>query len=163
MARKQLHLQQQILLSAAGSDPATFTVTPVNDAPVLDNIEISALTYTEGSPAVAITNTMTATDIDNTNLASAIISISSNYASDQDQLTFVNANNISGSWNAISGTMTLSGSSSVPNYQSALRSVKYINNSSNPNTALRTITFTANDGTLTSIPETRNISISSNE
>ena len=144
---------------ATGSDPATFTVTPVNDAPVLDNIETSTLTYSEGSPAVAITNTMTATDIDNINLASAIISISSNYASDQDQLTFVNANNIAGSWNAISGTMTLSGSSSVANYQSALRSVKYINNSPNPNTALRTITFTANDGVASSFPETRNISI----
>ncbi len=144
---------------ASGSDPATFTVTPVNDPPVLDNIEVSALTYTEGSPAVAITNTMTATDIDNTNLASAVISISSNYASDQDQLTFVNANNITGSWNALNGTMTLSGSSSVANYQSALRSVKYINNSPNPNTALRTITFTANDGVASSFPETRNISI----
>ena len=49
----------------------SITVTPVNDAPVLAGIEAAALGYTEKDPATPITSTITASDVDNTNLAGA--------------------------------------------------------------------------------------------
>ena len=106
-----------------------------------------------------ITGTITATDADNSNLASALITISSNYQNGEDQLSFTNANGITGSWNAATGQLTLTGSSSVANYQAALRSVKYDNLSTNPNMATRTITFRVSDGIENSNTQSRNISI----
>ena len=81
----------------------TLTVTPVNDAPVLAAIEGTPLAYTENDPATAITATITASDVDNTNLASATIQITSNYQSGQDMLSFTDTANITGSWNAANG------------------------------------------------------------
>ena len=55
-------------------------------------------------------------------------------------LGFVNKNGITGSWNAATGVLTLSGTSSVANYQAALRSVTYIdtNTGATPSTLART-------------------------
>ena len=137
----------------------TITINPVNDAPVLTNIEGTPLAYTEGDGQVQITNSISVTDVDNVNLASATISISANYQSDQDVLAFTNANGITGNWNSGTGVMTLTGSATLSNYQAALRSVRYNNTSSNPNTAPRTVTFRVNDGTDNSNTQNRNITI----
>ena len=55
-----------------------------------------------------------------------------------DVLGFANQNGISGSYNAGTGVLTLSGMASVANYQAALRSVTYFNSSDNPSTLTRT-------------------------
>ena len=145
--------------SLFGSDPATFTVTAVNDAPVLAGIEAVPLAYTENAVATAITNSITVTDVDDTNIESAVISISGNYQNGQDVLSFTNANGITGTWNAVSGTLNLTGTATLANYQLALRSVRYFNNSENPSTISRTVSFTVNDGDLSSTAVTRQITI----
>jgi len=63
-----------------------------------------------------------------------------------DVLGFTTQNGITGSYNAATGVLTLSGSSSVANYQSALRSVTYFNSSDNPSGAARTISYQVDDG-----------------
>ncbi len=88
----------------------TIDITLVNAPPVLGGIEGSTLAYTEGDGAVNITSTITATDADNTNLASAVITISANYQNGEDVLSFTNANGITGTWSAAAGQLTLSGS-----------------------------------------------------
>jgi hypothetical protein len=138
----------------------SIAVTAVNDAPVLSDIETTALSYTEEQPAVIITNTIAVADVDNANLTSASISITGGYLNTEDVLTFSYQHGISGSWNASAGTMTLSGSATVANYQLALRSVRYQNtNTLNPSSAARTINFTVNDGTTGSIAVTRDINV----
>src|SRR5205085_2717666 len=122
----------------------TITVNPVNDAPVIT--AGGTLTYTENDAATAIDTTITVSDVDSANLASATAQISANYASGQDVLSFTNTPNIAGSFNAGTGTLTLSGVDTVANYQSALRSVKYANTSDNPSTAARTVSWQVNDG-----------------
>jgi VCBS repeat-containing protein len=131
-------------LSNSNVATATITVNPVNDAPVLTGG--SAISYTENSVATAIDNTITITDVDSANLASATIQVTSNYASGQDVLSYTSAFGITGSFNAGTGILTLSGTSSVANYQTALRNVKYFNSSDDPSTATRTVTFRVNDG-----------------
>lgn len=123
-----------------------ISVIPVNDPPVLDNIGVSPITYTENDPPLIITSTIEVTDVDNTNMSSATVSITGNYQSGQDVLEFTNQLGITGSWNATSGVLTLSGSSSKANYQTALRSITYKNTSENPSNLVRTVSFRANDG-----------------
>ncbi|WP_180268988.1 beta strand repeat-containing protein, partial [Nostoc linckia] len=74
-------------------------------------------------------------------------------------LAFTNQNGISGSYNSSTGVLTLTGSSTVANYQTALRSITYSNSSDNPTTTPRTISFLVNDGSSNSTAVTRNINI----
>ena len=61
---------------------------------------------------------------DNSTMSGATVTIT-NVVSAQDVLAFTTQNGISGSWNAATGVLTLSGSSSVANYETALRSITY--------------------------------------
>ena len=104
-----------------------ITVGAVNDASALAAIEGAALAYTENDGAVAITGTVTVADVDDTNIESAVVQITANYQNGQDVLAFTDTANISGSWDAASGTMTLTGSDTLASYQTALRAVTYEN------------------------------------
>ncbi len=144
------------------SDSNTATrnldVTAVNDAPVLAGSG-GTLAYTENDAATVVSSTLTVSDVDNVNLSGATVSISTGFVSGEDVLAFTDQSGITGSWNAGNGVLTLSGSSSVANYQAALRSVTYANASDNPNTATRTVSFTTSDGAANSNIGTRNISV----
>ena len=143
-----------------GSDTAVINITAVNDAPILAGIEGAALAYTENAGAVVITSSLSASDVDNINLTGATVTISANYAIGQDALGFTNQLGITGSWDVITGVLTLSGTTSVANYETALRSITYTNSSDDPITLTRTISFVVNDGSVSSAPATRNIVVS---
>ena len=136
-----------------------ITVTPVNDAPVLAGIEAAALSYTENDPATPVTATITISDVDSPNLAGATIQITGNYQSGQDVLSFVNTANVTGTWDAATGKLTLAGSGTVADYQAALRTVTYENTSDNPSAAVRTVSFTVNDGAADSNVLTRDVAV----
>ncbi|MBR0869709.1 cadherin repeat domain-containing protein [Bradyrhizobium tropiciagri] len=135
----------------------TINVTPVNDPPA--TTAGGTLNYTENQAATAIDPTVNVSDVDNTNLSSATVQITGNYANGQDILGFTNQNGISGSFNAGTGTLTLTGSSSVANYKAALDSVTYFNNSDNPSGLDRTVSFTVSDGTANSNTSTSTIHV----
>ncbi|MFT6878681.1 MAG: VCBS repeat-containing protein, partial [Granulosicoccus sp.] len=136
-----------------------ITVNAVNDVPVESTIEAAVLVYTENDGAVEITSALTLNDIDDTDLESAIVRITVGYANGEDVLTFADQNGISGSWNATTGEMTLTGSATVAHYETALRSITFTNSSENPSTLLRTASFTVNDGDADSDTQTRDVSI----
>jgi hypothetical protein len=134
-----------------------ITVTDVNDAPVVTTT-VAALAYTENGGAVVVDGGLTVTDVDSTNLVSATITISVNYTTDQDVLSFTNQLGITGNWDADTGVLSLAGTAPVANYQTALRLVKYTNTSESPSTATRTVSFVVNAGPA-SVPATRDITV----
>ena len=87
------------------------------------------LSFTENGGATAIDASLSVGDVDDTELELATITITSGYVSSEDVLGFSTQNGISGSWNSGSGVMTLSGTSSLSNYETALESVTYNNTS----------------------------------
>ncbi len=142
------------------SNPATrnISILPVNNAPVLAAIEATGFTHTENTARANITSTITVSDVDNTSLINATIAITSNYRNSQDVLSFTNQNGIAGTWNPATGTLSLSGVSTLANYQAALRSVQYYQTTNyNFNGNTRTVSITVNDGALSSNTLTRNI------
>ncbi|HBJ36065.1 MAG TPA: hypothetical protein DDZ51_15225, partial [Planctomycetaceae bacterium] len=139
-------------------DVATATVT-VNDRPALANPG-STLGYTENQAPTAIAPTLTLTDSNHGSLIGATVQISGNYSQGQDLLAFANQNGISGTWDATTGTLTLSGTATVAQYETALRSVTYENSSDAPSVASRTVTFVADDGLHQSLPATQTIEVS---
>lgn len=102
----------------------------------------AALAYTENTGAVALDSGITVTDSDSTDLTGATVQITGAYQSAEDVLAFTNQLGITGSWNSGTGTLTLSGTTTVANYQTALRAVTYRNTSLTPVTTARTVTFT---------------------
>ena len=144
------------------SAPATrgISVTPVNDAPTLDTTN-APLAYPEDAGPVAADAGITATDPDSLQIQAATVQITSNFAGAQDELAFTDQLGITGSYDDTTGTLTLTGTSSVDNYQAALRAVTYQNTSDNPSPPTRTLTFRATDADgATSAPATREITLS---
>jgi len=138
----------------------TITVKPVNDKPVLSAIETTPLVHVVGQGATRVTATVVAGDVDSSTMASATVRITGNYQNGQDLLDFTNANGITKSWDAATGRLLLSGSSSRANYQAALRAVTYRNTSTTPVTTNRTITLILTDtGGLASSAVTRTVKV----
>ena len=106
----------------------------------------ATLAYTENQAPTAINPGLVLTDPDSPNLVGATIAITANFHSDQDSLGFIDQNGISGNWDAVAGILTLSGVASVADYQTALQSVTYFNSSDAPSADIRTVGFSADDG-----------------
>jgi len=126
--------------------------------PVISNAG-DTLSYTEGDGATVIDSSLSISDADDTNIESATVTISSGFQSAEDVLAFSDTSAITGSWNASTGVLTLTGSDTLANYKTALESVTYNNTSDNPNTANRTISWVVNDGTDSSSAVTSTVAI----
>ncbi|MEF7615710.1 DUF4347 domain-containing protein [Aquincola sp. MAHUQ-54] len=145
---------------STATDTATITVTAVNDAPVATATG-GTTGYTENAPAAAVDAGLTLDDVDSAQFHGAIVRISANYANGQDVLGFTNQNGITGSWDASTGTLTLTGTATLAQYQAALRSVSYANSSEAPGTAMRTVSFRVTDGAAWSADTTRGVAVTS--
>ncbi len=106
---------------------------------------------------VAVDSGITVTDPTSANMASGTVTVGSGYTAGQDVLAFTNQNGITGSWSA--PTMTLTGSATKANWQTALRSITYNNTSNTPNTGNRTINFVVNDGSFNSNTAAKTVSV----
>jgi len=143
----------------ASSGPVSRNVTvTVDAAPVLSQIEANPLNVI-GNAAVSVTASLVAADSDNSTLPSATIKVSGNYQNGEDVLGFANTSNISGSWNAATGTLTLTGVDTVVNYNTALRNVTFRDTSASPNSATRTISFQVFDALQGSNVVSRNVTV----
>ena len=104
----------------------------------------------------------TITDPDNTSIESATITLTG-FVLGEDVLSFTDQNGIAGSYTYDEQTSTLTliltGSASLADYGSALRSVTYQNTSDDPATVPRQISFTVNDGVYDSNTVTRQINV----
>ncbi len=134
-----------------------INVVKVNIAPSLSNIESGAIVYFAGNGEKVITSTIDVTDLDDTNIESAVVQITSNYLLSEDTLRFVDQNGITGVWTDGTGTLTLSGTATKATYKAALRSITYENTAGSPDMSTRTVSFTVNDGTESSSSSTRDI------
>lgn len=140
----------------------TVSVVPVADAPVLD-LDASAggtgytTTYNEGASAVAIADTdISITDVDSTNLTGATITLTN--AKDGDVLSW---GTLPGGITAslVGNVVTLSGTATLAQYQTAIRAVTFSNTSNTPDTTPRSITVTVTDGVATSAVATTTVNV----
>jgi hypothetical protein len=146
---------------ASGSASFTWTVNPAaNIPPVILNVETTPLDYQVGSVAVAVTSTLTVSDSDDPTLSGGTVSITAGFDGGADTLSFTNQNGITGSYDASTGVLTLSGNAPLADYQAALRSVTFSTTDSSASPAARTASFTVTDtNSLTSNTESRTIDV----
>ena len=131
-----------------------------NTAPVISSIEGANIDYLEGDSPTIITSTLSISDSDNTVLDSALVTISSNFESSEDELDFVDTGNITGNWNSTTGELLLTGNALVSEYESAIRSITYENTSvSTPTYSIRQIDILVYDWDDESNTLSRNINV----
>jgi hypothetical protein len=100
-------------ITGATARPTVFASGVVTVAPGANSVTVAPSLFIDDA----------ATDIIN----GATVTIAQNYQIQQDVLNFINQNGITGSFNATTGTLTLTGAATIANYQAALRSVTYGN------------------------------------
>jgi Big-like domain-containing protein len=144
------------------SDVATrdVTVTPGNGdiAPIVTT-SAGTTAYTVGDPATTVDGGVTVTDVDDTNLESAVVRVSTGFE-DGDNLIYADQLGIAGVYNTGTGVLTLTGTATVAEYETALRSITYTYTGENPS-GVRTIEFKVNDGDLNSNAGLRALTIAS--
>ncbi|KXW74931.1 hypothetical protein JL15_25215, partial [Mycolicibacterium phlei DSM 43071] len=136
----------------------TFTgvpaVTTVSVLPPLVGPVIVALpmapSYTLGrDPAAVGDAVLSLIDLDSSTLSGATVRLGAG-ATEGDTLLFTDTDNIKGTWDASSYTLTLTGNATVEEYEAALQSVTFT--ATQLGLVGRTVTFTATDGSILSIP-----------
>ena len=129
----------------SNSATVTVTITGSNDAPVITGIRPSALEYRSGTPPVPVTSTLAISDDDDTTLSSATLSFAQGFDAGADTLSFTNQDGITGSYNASTGVLTLTGSASTADYQAALRSVEFSTDDPAATPKARIVAFSVTD------------------
>ena len=139
-----------------GSSSAAASMVDVTVGPIV--VAGATATFTGGGSAVPLDGGLTLSDPGSSVLKGATVSISSGFLSG-DTLTFANQYGITGSYNAASGVLTLTGTTSVANYATALESITYSFTASGDPTGggvdtTRTISWTVTDGVASSAAAT---------
>ena len=149
-----------------------ITINGTNDVPTIDLDGSDATApgndytaeYTEGSlpiPIAAIDTTIT--DIDDTNIESAVITLTNPQVLDQLFALDFAPNwpaGISATVNASGDQVTLTGSAALADYETAISLVQFGNGLQNPDATDRLITVTVNDGAANSATATSTIQVS---
>ena len=157
----QTYAQNDFALGSNGGNMALSVtgITPLA-APVVS--AGATANFTGGSAPVALDPTLTLTDPGSAVLTSATVS-DSNFVPG-DTLGFTNQAGITGSYNAATGVLTLTGSAGLAAYQTALRSVTFGFTAGADPTAgggmtFRTMYWTASDPSVTSLAATSALTV----
>ncbi|HEY2134633.1 MAG TPA: DUF4347 domain-containing protein, partial [Xanthobacteraceae bacterium] len=126
----------------------TVNITAINNPPTLTGTADAA--FTENGSSVTLSPSVTITDPDNLDLASATVKITGGAFAGDTLATSTAGTGISASYNSATETLTLTGSDTLANYQTVLDSVTFTTPSHNPDdygsAPTRTVTWTLNDG-----------------
>ncbi len=143
----------EFIINDATEDSAPFTrdinVSALNDPPVLDGTTGST-EFVAPPPDFTVNSTFSISDFDDTQIESATIRVvesASNNFVDGDELIFADQLGITGSYNATTGILDLSGTAVLADYATALNSINY--NYTPPgvsNLNTRRVEFSVSDG-----------------
>ncbi|MEQ1710865.1 MAG: Ig-like domain-containing protein, partial [Hyphomicrobium sp.] len=152
-------------LGGTATASVAIVVVPVNDPPTLDLDNGSPGTgltgsYVEGEAGVpigALLNNIT--DIDSANMASATIVLTNVQPGDLLTAGTLPGGIVASSYDAATGTMTLTGSASKADYQAALHLITFSSTGDSPASVTRAIAVTVNDGVANSNAAIATISV----
>jgi hypothetical protein len=119
--------------------------------------------YTAGAAPTILSSGTTLSDTESASLVSASVSISGGLLTGDTLRASTSGTSIIQSYNATTGVLSLTGSDTVAHYQQVLESVSYSSSNSNPTNygadPGRTVSWTINDGTLTSATQTTTVNV----
>ena len=151
---------------SSATQTTTVNITAVDNAPALSNVAASASYAALGSPTT-LSPAATVSDVDNQNLASATVSITSGFLTGDTLAATTTGTSIAAAYSASTGVLSLTGSDTLAHYRQVLDSVSYSSSSQNPTNSgtdpSRTISWAVNDGTLSSATQTTTVNITTGQ
>ena len=148
-----------VVTNGLTSNTATTTINPVavNAAPTIDlDASASGTGYTSyfstvtGTPVSIADTDISIGDIDSTAITSATVTLTNAQASDFLASGTLPSGISASAYNAATGVITLSGTGTLAQYQTAIQAITFDNNSANPSAVSRVINVVVSDGTSTS-------------
>jgi len=137
----------------------TITIIPVNDPPII-TLAHPSIQYTENGGFQTLDPNVTISDPDSVMLNKAVVQIMDDtYVAEEDALSYSTTGNIQVTWKPVTGEFVLSGLASINEYQTALASIAYTNDSNNPSLHERIIKWTVSDPIAKSLSVTQNLQI----
>ncbi len=130
-------------VGAADLEDALYTLGDASNIPIVTTTPNPVFAELGGTRTTA-DGGVTVEDIDSPSLSGGSLEISMNFSAG-DELAFTDQLGITGSYDGVTGVLTLAGSASVADYQAALQSIEYFNDDPGASLAPRTLTFTATD------------------
>ena len=144
-ATRKVQIKIKDLTSYSATAEITLNFVSVNQIAAL-TATTTDLTWNENTGAIVLFSDAAFTDQDHTQAVSATFTFSANYQQGKDTFTYGGAvAGITGTFDAAAGTLTLSGTATIANYQLALRDVRYSNVDENPIDGERTVQMKVND------------------
>jgi VCBS repeat-containing protein len=132
----------------------TITPVPVNAAPTLDldasaagTGYVSYFSTVTGTPISIANTSITIADIDSTAITGAVVTLTNAQANDFLAVGALPVGIIASAYNVGTGTITLTGSATLAQYQTAIQAITFDNNMANPSAVSRVINVTVSDGT----------------
>jgi large repetitive protein len=116
-------------------------------------------TFTENSPAIAVVPNLVVTDPGGLVLNRATVTIRNGYNANQDILVFADQLGIVGNFDSMTGVLTLTGTATVLDYQTAIRSITYANTSDSPSTTERVLELTVESPSAVSSVATQRLAV----
>jgi hypothetical protein len=140
---------------------AIVKVEAVNDPPLLARVESDPLVYVEGGMPLPLSESILVATLDDMIFTEAIVRISDNYQRPEDILVVgeLPAGLMAGEFDIEMGVLSITGEGNLTDYQTALRSVSYVNLSDHPNLLVRGVEFMIRDLELLSESKFRDVRI----
>ncbi|RAW00631.1 Ig-like domain-containing protein [Pseudochryseolinea flava] len=160
------NLTVSVTVNKGGAATPPFNVlvviTPVNDAPLLSELELDPLLYKANGGSTYLTENAVVTDVDDQELLLAEVGLDENiYQQGSDLLTFENTANIRSVFDANTGVLTLVGAATLEEYTTAIRRVQYqfVSGDTLPTSLNKTIWFRLNDGKIQGEKQSRVVTL----
>jgi VCBS repeat-containing protein len=144
-----------VLTQDGTAQTVSITIHGRNDAPDIDSGSTISYNANDGGSVVVDPN-IRLSDVDSPTMGGATIAITTG-RDIGDQLLFANQNGITGSFNAGTGVLTLTGTATLLQYENALKSVRFASTSGNDGP--RTVSWRATDGLDNSPPDSTTINV----
>ncbi len=140
---------------STATETANLNVYSINDAPFLDldgggigSTNFGATFTEDGGPILIVDTDLSVSDVDDSNLTSAQAVLINPFDGTAESLTVnTGTTGITAVYSPTTGILSLTGSVSLINYQTVLRTLSYNNSSQDPNTDGRVVQVRVNDGT----------------
>ena len=149
------------------SEQFTVAVSALHAAPVIDlngddaGVDSVAAFVEDGGPVNLVTEVLTVSDADNTELAEATVTITNLADGDAELLEVdVDGTGVAQQYDSNQGVLTLTGPASLATFEAILETLAYDNNSQNPDSSERIIEVRIDDETAASGTATISVSVS---
>ncbi|XOV94996.1 MAG: tandem-95 repeat protein [Bacteroidota bacterium] len=131
--------------SGISESDISFAIVIINTEPVISG-STSTLNYTENAVGLSIFDDIGISDVDDTEMDSAWVTVTANYNGAEDVITLPPDQGLNVFWEPSLNRVRIYGKASLAVYESVIQGITYSNSSDNPDISTRSFSVSVHDG-----------------